>query len=810
MTDTSTNRKSAKIVVSILCGGPSLERGISLNSARSIMDHLQSEQVAIQPIYFNQKREAFLLSPAQLYSNTPADFDFKLAQTAKPLTEGQLEKQLKTANIVFPVMHGAFGEDGTIQKWLEERSIPFVGSPSAACKQAFDKYRANEFIKDNGFFTLPSCLLKIYNADENKQAAEAFFAKHKIGRAIVKPAAGGSSIGVFSVSNAAEAIEKAELIFSKRMDTRVVIEPFVEGREFTVIILQSRFGLPVAILPTEIETDYTEHQVFDFRKKYLPTRQVTYHCPPRFDDRLIERIQLQSEQLFVLLGMRDFARFDGWVLDDGSIWFSDFNPVSGMEQNSFLFQQAARIGLSHRAVLEHIVARACDRQNIRHPFALRQDAAIEDTRKPLAVLMGGMTSERQVSLMSGTNVWLKLRSSKKYRPIPYLMDLDGSIWQVPYQLLLNHTVEEIVENCRSAALHERRVSRFEQNARERLGFYEPANAAEFGKPEHLSLDQLLERHDHIFIGLHGGMGEDGQLQAMLEKRGITFNGPGSTASRVSMDKQATAEAVAKLKLPKVSAIPGISYTLEDIAARIATNAEELWRNLTQITGARTLVAKPVADGCSSGVVHLYDANDLARYMSLLTQRAGYIPANTFQGQGDRIELPLEPPDAIRFEKHISTDVVRVKGGALKHVAKTNLVEITIGVVEEADNMHALNPSITIADGEVLSVEEKFQGGTGVNLTPPPESIMPAKIRRQVQNSMERLATELGLRGYSRIDAFVDCKTGDISIIEVNTLPGLTPSTVIFQQALAEQQPLHPVHFLELLADNKNKAQTTKS
>jgi D-alanine--D-alanine ligase len=795
------SRNFAKLKIALLCGGPSLERGISLNSARSVIDHLKSNDVMIQPIYFDQKREAFLLSPAQLYSNTPADFDFKLEQTAQALTEAELERELRRVDIVFPVMHGAFGEDGTIQKWLEERAIPFIGSSSAACKRAFDKYRANEFIGDEGFFTLPSCLLKIFNADSNKQVAEMFFAEHGIKRAIVKPATGGSSIGVFSVNTVEEALEKAELIFSKRMDTRVVIEPFVEGREFTVIILQSRFGLPVAILPTEIETDYTEHQVFDFRKKYLPTRQVTYHCPPRFDDRLIERIQLQSEQLFMLLGMSDFARFDGWVLDNGSVWFSDFNPVSGMEQNSFLFQQAARIGLSHRGVLEHIIARACDRQNISHSLApARPNVAV--TRQPLAVLMGGMTSERQVSLMSGTNVWLKLRNSEKYRPIPYLVDLDGDVWRVPYQLMLNHTVEEIVENCRSAALHEARVSRFETYARERLGLYGPLDADEFGKPERISLEQLLERHERVFIALHGGMGEDGRLQAMLERHNTTFNGPGSVASRLCMDKQATAEAVAQLGLPKVWAIPGVSYTLADLTARMVVGTEALWHELLKAAGARTLIAKPVADGCSSGVVHLYDSDDLGRYLALLSQKASYIPANTFRGQAERIELPLEQPDAIRFEKHMRTDIVRVKSGALRHVPKTGLVEVTVGVVEQPDGMHAFNPSITIADGEVLSVEEKFQGGTGVNLTPPPEQIMPKAVRRRVQDSLEKLASGLGVRGYGRIDAFVNCRTGDIYVIEVNTLPGLTPSTVIFQQALAEEAALYPMQFLELIADNK--------
>src|SRR5207247_815505 len=140
----------------------------------------------------------------------------------------------------------------------------------------------------------------------------------------------------------AEALEKVELLFSKRMDTRVVLEEFATGTEFTAVILENRFGMPVCILPTEIQTDYTANQIFDFRKKYLPTNRVSYHCPPRFSNETIEKIQVQAQQLFTLFGMHDVARLDGWVLPDGpasaqgsggasNIWFSDFNTISGME-----------------------------------------------------------------------------------------------------------------------------------------------------------------------------------------------------------------------------------------------------------------------------------------------------------------------------------------------------------------------------------------------------------------------------------------------------------------------------------------------
>jgi hypothetical protein len=102
-------------VIGVLTGGPSLERGISLNSARSLLDHLASPTVQVVPIYFDQKRHAYRLSESQLYSNTPADFDFQVQRIAKALTPKQLIAELKRCDLVFPAMHGAFGEDGELQ-----------------------------------------------------------------------------------------------------------------------------------------------------------------------------------------------------------------------------------------------------------------------------------------------------------------------------------------------------------------------------------------------------------------------------------------------------------------------------------------------------------------------------------------------------------------------------------------------------------------------------------------------------------------------------------------------------------------------
>lgn len=778
--------------VALLCGGPSLERGISLNSARSVMDHLESKFVEIVPIYFDHEKNPYQISTSQLYSNTPSDFDFKLKETGKSLSQKSLINLLKKVDIVFPAMHGAFGEDGTIQSLLEKNNIPFIGSPSLACKKAFDKYKANELIKEQGFYTLPSTVLKIYANDHRKIITD-FFKKNNLKRAIVKPATGGSSIGVFSANSIEEALEATRAIFSKRMDTRVVIEPFAEGIEFTVILLENRFNQGVAILPTEIEVDYKENQFFDFRKKYLPTRHVTYHCPPRFSNETIEKIQIQAEQLFSVLGMRDFARFDGWVMPDGNIWFSDFNPISGMEQNSFLFQQSARIGFSHRDLLSFILSNACRRNSI----TIHKETKQMPKKKNLAVLFGGNTAEKQVSLMSGTNVWLKLRTSDIYNPIPYVLGPNNDVWEIPYGLILNHTVEEIIENALSAKKDIARLEFLTKKARYKLALKGDETSEEFFVPRKYTIDDFIKKQDFIFLALHGGMGEDGTIQKILEKNKIKYNGSNGDVSSLCMNKYDTAVAINKLKITGV-------YTASQELVKVSEIKDPmiLWNNLVKKLGAKTIIVKPLADGCSAGIVRLFNVKDLSNYIDIIKSGSSHIKPNTFKNQNEIIDMPTGKVGELLFENFIETDSLKIKGAKLFYNRKSGWVEVTVGVYGSKNQLKVMNPSITVAEGEVLSVEEKFQGGTGVNITPPPESIIRSNVLKSIKEKIGKVANGIGIEGYSRIDAFVNVATGDISVIEINTLPGLTPSTVIYHQALAENPPMHPTQFLEKLIKNK--------
>lgn len=776
-----------------------MERGISLNSARSVMDHLSDARIDITPFYVDLHLNFYQLDRAQIYSNNPGDFDFKLAQTSTRLTEDDLYQTLQKFDMIFPVIHGAFGEDGRVQEMLEDFGLPYVGSPPAACRKMFFKNRAAFLLARAGYETLPSIAL-IEGNPYNQSMIENFFAQHDLTRAIIKPSAGGSSIGVFSVRSADEAIKKMEgEIFGRKIDRVAILEPFCEGHEFTVVLLENNMGEPVALIPTEISINYENNGIFDFRRKYLPSERVRYYCPPRFSNNQIEKIRDQAERIYKYLGMRDFARLDGWVLHDGRILFSDFNPISGMEQNSFLFQQGARLGLTHRDTLYSVVGSACRR----HHKALPPMQAVINNRQKVRVLFGGNSAERQVSLMSGTNIWLKLRTSEKYDPEPYLLDQDNYVWQLPYTFCLLHTVEEIKNACTDADQILERLKIMVPPLRERLNL--PV-MLDWPAPKVMTLDEFITdssaQKAFVFIGLHGGIGEDGTLQAKLDIAGVNYNGSGADASRLCMDKYATGECVRRAGIPNIlTALRQVCSIPEDFQNFTAHDYHQYWASLCQNLKTKSFIIKPQSDGCSAGVIRLRSDRDLENYVNLVAAGADFIPPATFEGQAEIVEMSRSSSNSYLLESYIETDSIHIGAvpGGIQYTPKSGWVELTVGVVAIGPNsksLRSLNPSITVAEGDMLSLEEKFQGGTGVNITPPPTSILSQEQCEHLKLRVALIAEKLGIKNYARIDLFFNRLSNDMLVIEANSLPGLTPATVIYHQALAESPPIYPKAFLE--------------
>jgi D-alanine--D-alanine ligase len=774
--------------IGLVCGGPSKERGISLNSARSLLDHLADANIHLNPIFVDQSLRFHSLSIAQLYSNTPADFDFKLAGAGGLLDEAHAIAALRKCDLVFPCIHGRFGEDGDLQQLLEDNGIPFVGSSAATCRIMANKFSSNQYLAANGYDTLPIIVIESKESGWETRVVE-FFSSLGLARAVAKPAEGGSSIGVRSVSSAAEACSHIHALLENESERQVVLEPFCKGREFTVVVLEGLDGRAVALPPTGIVMDYGDGQIFDYRRKYLPSDNTRYECPPNFSDPLIGEIRSQAEKIFVLMGMHDMARIDGWLTEENEVLFTDFNPISGMEQNSFIFQQACRVGFSHQSLLRHVVASACRRNNLSLP-----DPSLDCVgHQPVRVLF------------SGTNVWLKLRRSSTYLPEPYLLDSSGDgVWHLPYAFCLSHTVEEIQENCLAPERRRHQMLELASEVRSRLVGTELLVDAI--APEKMRLQEFCEEaganNEFVFIALHGGMGEDGSIQAMFDRYRINYNGSGPPASRLCMDKLATGKAISALGDSHLISAPKRLVTTGDLDSYTSEDCDVLWLQCCSEFGCADLLIKPRSDGCSAGILRLTSGGELHSYFDLVRSGESIIGQRKFASQTGIIEMSLDKNGGFLIEPFIETDHLSVNQSQIIHSAISGWIELTIGVMEQNGVYHSFQPSIAVSEGHVLSLEEKFQGGTGINITPPPSEIIGPKQIEILMGSVERAAKALGISNYARLDVFFNTHDNITLLIEANSLPGLTPSTVIFHQAFAETPAMFPIALLERIISTK--------
>lgn len=777
-----------KIKILLFCGGPSPERSISLNSTRSVLDNLDHDIFSISVVYFDLNKKPYVIPNGQIYSNTVFDFEFKIKSIGKYLERGKFEKLLKDQDLIWPIMHGELGEDGEIQKILEKAEVCFVGSPSRTCEETIDKYKAQEKLAKNGFFTWGS--IKIKKGEKIPKLAR--------GKYVVKPNSCGSSIGVYFPKTRKEMARKLEQAFRYDKKQEALIERFCPGREFTLIILENRRAEPVPLIPTEVQFN-NDDKFFSFRKKYLASNYIHFHTPPRFSKKIMEKIRLEAKQVYKLFGFRDYARFDGWVMPDGKIWFSDLNSITGMEQNSFVFRQAAFAGMSHADILNYIISAAAGRYGRKIAKILSRGGkrtAGRGNKKKVAVVFGGETAERQISLLSGTNVWIKLKSSAYYLPAPIFMDRAGEWWLIPHFFCLHHTVEEIEYLIKN--WDKKKIKRYkgvgEWLGRE-LGL-DPLEAKEpLFLPRRLSVKQTVKRFNFIFLALHGGIGEDGTLQKALEALGARFNGSDSPASKIGMDKLETGRLINKARVPGLKSLKKKLIKIREVAGLDKKQMRKYWRDLKKKFKGKNLLFKPRSDGCSAGVAKINNADEFRSYVNHLRRKKIILPAGLLKDHAKNIELPV-CLDELLAEEFIETDEIKIKGTKISWNKNTGWIEISAGVLGNGEKIKALTPSQTIARGRILSVEEKFQGGTGVNFTPPPEKYIAKELTEETKDKLRKAALILGIQGYGRIDCFLNLDSREAVIIEANTLPALTPSTIIYHQALKEIPRLKPLNFLE--------------
>lgn len=562
-------------------------------------------------------------------------------------------------------------------------------------------------------------------------------------------------------------------------ERQVIIEEFIRGREFSCIVIRKEDGTAVGLPPTEIVKG---SEVFDYRSKYMPglSRKLT---PIDLPEDQINLIRKEAERLFVELGFHVYARIDGFITPEGQIFLNDPNTTSGMLPSSFFFHQAAEIGLNPSQFLTFIIRASLQERLAEHPdrstyqnlldlldqniLALQAATA---KQKHIAVVLGGYSFERHISVESGRNVYEKLASSDKYDPMPVFLtgeDYNYQLYRIPINLLLKDNADDI----RDKILHFKKHPLIEYIKAQCFEITQKYGSRDvIFEPRLLTFEDLQRSVDGVFIALHGRPGEDGQLQEILEKYDIPYNGSDATSSAITINKNQTLKALKNNGFPVADQLVLKKVDYEASPQDYFNRIESRFRY--------PFIAKPVDDGCSSAVKVINSRQQLEAFVRLMYRPVGQ------EGEEARRTLKLKPKEEFPRKGEILFENLIVANGA------TNFMEITGGFLTHFNADGSLRyemfePSETLASGEVLSLEEKFLAGEGQNLTPARFKPNYEVIAKQVKADLERAARILNVQGYARIDAFVrvyENNRAETIIIEVNSLPGMTPATAIFHQA----------------------------
>ncbi len=581
-------------------------------------------------------------------------------------------------------------------------------------------------------------------------------------------------------------------------ESTVLVEGFIEGKEFSCIVLEDEKGIAIALPPTEI---IKGKELFDYRSKYLPglSRKIT---PIDLPDLQIEAIRKECERLFYELHFDVYARIDGFLSIDGKIFLNDPNTTSGMMPSSFFFHQAAEIGLSPSQFLTFIIRTSLSKRlfqskgNSKYKALLHQldeqiikDKKANGTKKRVAVILGGYSSERHISVESGRNVFEKLASSEKYTPFPVFLTgnkNEHQLYQVPINLLLKDNADDIKEKLENFKIHEV-IKNIMRQCSSITSKYASNNHSE--SPEILSYDLLKQKSDLVFIALHGRPGEDGAIQQKLEEIGLPYNGSNKESSSITIDKYRTNEIL------KSNGFLIADHLL--ISKQDWLTDKQRFLPLLQNQIKYPFIAKPVDDGCSSAVKKINNIEEFEAFCILLFREA------------EELDLAAANILHIKLKEEFPQKQVVLVEELISKKDAIHFIEITGGMItsfnQEAEIVYEVfEASEALADGEILTLEEKFLAGQGQNITPARYAKGVddrQKISEQVKQTLGAAAKVLGINGYCRIDAFVrvysDNKS-EVIFIEVNSLPGMTPATCIFHQAAINNYK--PYEFIDKILD----------
>ena len=275
------------------------------------------------------------------------------------LEDGVLPRQLGAVDVVFPLLHGPFGEDGTLQGLLELADVRYVGAGVLASAVGMDKHFMKLVLAGQGLPIGEFTVLR--PGDYARNPAAWTETVRGLGLPVfVKPARAGSSLGISRVDDLADlpaAIAAAEL-----HDPKVVVEAGITGREIECAVLGGRDGArPRASLPGEIVVTDTRHGFYDFEAKYLDEAGVTLSCPADLPEALVREIREVAVRTFEAVGCEGLARVDVFVTPEGDVIVNEINTMPGFTPFSMYPRMWQATGLSYADLIDELLQLALHR-----------------------------------------------------------------------------------------------------------------------------------------------------------------------------------------------------------------------------------------------------------------------------------------------------------------------------------------------------------------------------------------------------------------------------------------------------------------
>ncbi|QDP39080.1 D-alanine--D-alanine ligase [Radiobacillus deserti] len=352
----------AKKKVGIIYGGKSAEHEVSLQSAKNIVDAIDKEVYDVVLIGIDKQGKWHLGDPSShlLNEENPKLISLNKSNKGVALVPGESEKQLVSLSqdegldqldVVFPIVHGTLGEDGSMQGMLRIANIPYVGSNVLGSAVCMDKDIAKRLLKGAGI----SVANGVTFSKHQRESINYVEVEKKLGLPMfIKPANQGSSVGVNKVRNEEEFYQAIAEAF--QYDHKLIIEEAIVGREVECAVLGNEH--PKASIPGEI---LPQSDFYSYESKYIDENGAELAIPADLSAELVEKIQNASIHAFQALNCEGLARVDFFLKEDGELVVNEVNTLPGFTKISMYPKLWEISGISYSELISQLIELAVER-----------------------------------------------------------------------------------------------------------------------------------------------------------------------------------------------------------------------------------------------------------------------------------------------------------------------------------------------------------------------------------------------------------------------------------------------------------------